>query len=181
MDVEASLWRPPGLDDAVEEDGGGSISPLAAPVHVRAGTAVVRVDNGVLVVERDGEPRFERPIELVSAVHIHGPATITSPCVAQLIAQGTPILWRSPNGYPIGCASPMHQAGLEVRRAQYAAVGTLQGFAIAQALVAAKIVNMRGLVRRRAALAQVRSRLRRQITGARHHRPHAGNHRRHAN
>jgi CRISPR-associated protein Cas1 len=46
----------------------------------------------------------------------------------------------------------MHQAGLETRRAQYAAVGTPHGLSIAQTLVAAKIVNMRGLVRRRAAL-----------------------------
>lgn len=149
----ASPWSPPALDDLAAEEATRSLSPLAAPVHVRSGSAVVRIDNGVLVVEREGEPRFERPMELVSAVHIHGPATITSPCVAQLIAQGTPVLWRSPSGYPIGCASPMHQAGLETRRAQYAAVGAPQGLAIAQTLVAAKIVNMRGLVRRRAALA----------------------------
>src|SRR5262249_6674117 len=84
---------------------------------------------------------------------IHGPATITSPCVAQLVRQGTPILWRSPKGYPVGCASPMHQAGLDTRSAQYAAAGKKQGLAIARALVAAKIVNMRGLVRRRAAAA----------------------------
>jgi hypothetical protein len=25
----------------------------------------VRIENGVLAVERDGEPRFERPIELI--------------------------------------------------------------------------------------------------------------------
>jgi CRISPR-associated endonuclease Cas1 len=148
----ASPWLPPTLDEADAEDA-RSISPLAAPVHVRTGSAVVRVDNGVLVVEREGEPRFERPLELVSDVHIHGPATITSPCVGQLIAQGSPVLWRSPYGYPIGCALPMHQAGLEARKGQYAAVGAPQGLSIAQALVAAKIVNMRGLVRRRAALA----------------------------
>jgi CRISP-associated protein Cas1 len=151
---EASLWLPPGVEeDATNEDEGRSISPLAAPVHVQSGSAVVRIESGVLLIEREAEPRFERPIELVSAVHIHGPATITSPCVIQLIAQGTPILWRSPSGYPIGYAGPMHAAGLDVRRAQYAAVGTAAGLAVAQALVAAKIVNMRGLVRRRAALA----------------------------
>jgi CRISPR-associated endonuclease Cas1 len=46
----------------------------------------------------------------------------------------------------------MHQAGLEARRAQYAAAGTARALAVAQALVRAKIVNMRGLMRRRAAL-----------------------------
>jgi hypothetical protein len=89
--IEASPWLPPAMDDTDEEDGGRSVSPLAAPVHVQSGSALVRIDNGVLVVERDGEPRFERPMELVAAVHIHGPATITSPCVAPLIAQGTPV------------------------------------------------------------------------------------------
>jgi CRISPR-associated endonuclease Cas1 len=140
------------MDDLVEGEESRSISPVAAPLHIYSGSAMVRVDNGVVVVEREGEPRFERPIELVSAVHIHGWATITSPCIGQLISQGTPVIWRGVTGYPIGCASPMHQAGLEARRAQYAAVGTPRGFAIARAFVAAKIVNMRGLVRRRAAL-----------------------------
>ena len=149
---EGVPWPPPIMDEGAEEDGGRTLSPAAAPVHVQAGSALVRVDNGVLVVEREGEPRFERPLELVSAVHIHGWATITSPCVAQLIGQGTPVVWRGATGYPIGCAAPMHQAGLDARRAQYAAVGTPQGHAISQALVRAKIVNMRGLLRRRAAL-----------------------------
>ena len=145
-------WPPPVLEDLDDTEGNRSISPIAAPVHVRSGSALVRVDNGVLVVERDGEDRFERPLELVSAVHIHGWPTITSPCVAQLISQGTPVIWRGATGYPIGYASMMHQAGLDARRAQYRAVDTERGFAIAQALVAAKIINMRGLVRRRAAL-----------------------------
>jgi CRISPR-associated endonuclease Cas1 len=152
----AAPWLPPAAEDAAESEEAEesrSLSPLAAPVHVCSGSAVVRIDNGVLMVEREGEARFERPVELVSAVHIHGWATITSPCVAQLVRQGTPVIWRGATGYPIGCAQPLHQAGLAARRAQYAAAGAAQGLAIAQALVAAKIVNMRGLVRRRAALA----------------------------
>lgn len=140
-------WPPPLPEDPEEEVAPGTISPLAAPVHVQSRSAVVRVDNGVLIVERDAEPPFERPIELVSAVHIHGPATVTSPCVSQLVAQGTPVVWRSVSGYPIAYASPLHQSGLEARRGQYATAESLQGLAVAQAIVAAKIVNMRGLVR----------------------------------
>jgi hypothetical protein len=67
IQIEASPWLPPALDDAAGEEESRSLSPLAAPVHVRSGSAVVRVENGVLVVEREDEPRFERPIELVSA------------------------------------------------------------------------------------------------------------------
>lgn len=148
---QSALWPPPANDHELEEaDAGRQLSPLAAPVHVQSGSALVRVENGVLMVEREGEPRFERPIELVASVHIHGWATITSPCVGQLIGQGIPVIWRGATGYPIGCAQPMHQAGLDARRAQYSAIGGPQGLAIARSLVAAKIVNMRGLVRRRA-------------------------------
>lgn len=150
--ITEAPWPPPAMEEPADDEPERQISPVASPVHVRSGSALIRVDNGVLLVEREGEPTFERPIELVSAVHIHGWATITSPCVAQLIGQGTPVIWRGATGYPIGCASPMHQAGLEARRGQYAAVGLPQGLAIARALVAAKITNMRGLVRRRAAL-----------------------------
>jgi CRISPR-associated endonuclease Cas1 len=113
---------------------------------------LVRIDNGVLVVERPEQDPFERPMELVSALHIHGWATITSPCVGQLVAQGTAVVWRGVTGYPIASALPMHQAGLEARRAQYAEGGSQMALEIARALVAAKIVNMRGLLRRRAAL-----------------------------
>ncbi|MEQ1697325.1 MAG: CRISPR-associated endonuclease Cas1 [Hyphomicrobiaceae bacterium] len=146
-------WPPPLLEEPLENAEGRSLSPIAAPVHVLSGSALVRVDNGVLIVERTGEETFERPLELVSAVHIHGWATITSPCVGQLIQQGTPVIWRGATGYPIGSAGPLHQFGLEARRGQYAAVNSAQGLGIARALVAAKIVNMRGVIRRRAALA----------------------------
>jgi CRISPR-associated endonuclease Cas1 len=150
-DAEAT-WPPPTIEETVAEELERTVSPVATPLHIRSGSALVRVDNGVIVVEREGEARFERPIELVSDVHIHGWATITSPCVAQLLAQGSPVVWRGATGYPIGCSAPLHQSGLEARRAQYAAVDAPQGLAIARALVRAKIVNMRGLVRRRAAL-----------------------------
>jgi CRISP-associated protein Cas1 len=149
--LEMTPWLPSLPEDTVEDE--PAISPVAAPLHVAAGSALIRADNGLLVVEREGEPRYERPIELVSAVHIHGWATITSGCVAELVRQGSPVIWRGATGYPIGLAGAMHQAGLEIRRAQYAAAGTPKGFAIARALVTAKIVNMRGLIRRRAALA----------------------------
>lgn len=148
---DAYLWPPP-LEDMEEDARKRDLSPLAAPVHVLSGSALVRIDNGVLVVERPDQERFERPLELVSAVHIHGWATITSPCVGALVTQGTAVVWRGATGYPIASAQPMHQAGLETRRGQHAAVGSPLGLAIAQALVAAKIINMRGLVRRRAVL-----------------------------
>ena len=148
------IWPPPQVEETFEEEEEElpALSPVAGPIHVLSGSALVRIDNGVLRVERPDLPPAERPVELVSAVHIHGWATITSPCVAALVRQGTPVVWRGATGYPIAWAAPMHQPALETRRAQYAAAGTLRALEIARALVSAKIANMRGLIRRRARL-----------------------------
>ncbi len=144
-----SVWPPPLLaeDEAEQET---RFSPAAAPVHVLSGAAVVRAKNGSLIVERPGEPLFERPIELVSTLHIHGWARVTGACIGKLTAQGTPVVWRGLHGYPVAVSQPMHGPGLDIRRAQYLGVAGEGGFAIGRALISAKIVNMRGLVRRRA-------------------------------
>ena len=147
-----SDWLPPDLpEEATEPE--YRFSPAAAPVHVMSGSALVRVGECTLIVERPGEATFARPIELVSALHVHGWAGITSPCVGRLTAQGTPVIWQGVHGYPVALALPMHSAGLDVRRAQYAHAGGQHGLQIARELVAAKIVSMRGLVRRRADIA----------------------------
>jgi CRISPR-associated endonuclease Cas1 len=145
---DPGIWPPP--EDFEDAEAAVELSPAAAPVHVLAGSALVRIDNGVLVVERAGEETFERPMELISALHIHGWATLTSPGVCQLVQQGTAVVWRGATGYPVATALPMHQAGLDARLAQYKAADSKTGLDIARALVAAKIVNMRGIVRRRA-------------------------------
>lgn len=146
----AEAWPPP--EDFEEAETSRELSPAAAPIHVLSGSALIRADNGVLVVERQEQEPFERPLELVSALHIHGWATITSPCIGQLVAQGTSIVWRGATGYPLAAALPLHQPGLTARRAQYSVADSPAALDIARALIAAKIVNMRGLVRRRAAL-----------------------------
>lgn len=149
----ADAWPPPPVTDEPEEiNAERRMSPTAAPVHIMAGTALVRVKQSTLVVERSDCPLFERPIELVSALHVHGWASVTSPAVAALTAQCTPVVWRGVNGYPLAIASPMHSAGVHARRRQYDAVGKPDGLSIAAALVAAKIVNMKGVARRKASL-----------------------------
>ncbi|ADP71114.1 CRISPR-associated protein Cas1 [Rhodomicrobium vannielii ATCC 17100] len=144
-----SDWPPPlSLEEEAEQD--IRFSPAAAPVHVLSGAAVVRVNNSTLLVERPGEPVFERPIELVSTLHIHGWARVTGACIGRLTAQGATVVWRGLHGYPVALAQPMHGAGLDIRRAQYFEAAGERGLAIARALISAKIQNMRGLVRRRA-------------------------------
>jgi CRISPR-associated endonuclease Cas1 len=61
------------------------------------------------------------------------------------------VIWRGANGWYLGqTIGPAARAGA-VRRAQYAAQGTPLGFVVARHLVAAKLANMRALLRRRLA------------------------------
>lgn len=151
--VTGDEWPPPQLPDEPDESAAERrISPAAAPVHVMAGTGLVRVKENRLIVERPECAHFERPIELVSALHIHGWAGVTSPAVAALTEHGIPVVWRGVNGYPIAVSSPLHISGAEARRAQFEATGKPAGLAVARALVAAKIVNMKGVARRKATL-----------------------------
>jgi CRISPR-associated endonuclease Cas1 len=85
-------------------------------------------------------------------LHVHGWAGVTSPALAALFALGIPVIWRGATGYPIGLSMPLHSAGTLARRAQYLTSGTSRGLDIAKALVAAKIVNMKGVARRKASL-----------------------------
>ena len=146
---ERAAWPVPQLAEPEEDTPARPLSPMAVPIHVLSDEALVRARDGALLVERPGQATFSRPIELVSSVHVYGRPGITSPCVGQLLNQGTPVVWRSHNGYPIGLSMPLHMAGLDARRAQYDHADGPRGLEIAQRLIAAKITSMRGLVRRR--------------------------------
>jgi len=129
-------------------------APAALPVHVLAGDALVRCGEGRLIIERPDEETIERPLSFVSALHVHGWATVTAPCIRDLLGQGTPVVWRSPGGYPVGYSAPLDRAGLTARRMQYKAAQSGSGskptgLQIACEFVAAKIDNTRELVRRR--------------------------------
>lgn len=140
------------LSEGEDEIGPNSApSPAALPVHVLEGSALVRMDDGRLIVERPDLEPVERPMEFVSSLQIHGWAGITSPCLVALLRQGSPVIWRGATGYPIGYAADLNAMGLDARRAQFGAVQSGRGIELARALVAAKIVNMRGLLRRRGA------------------------------
>ncbi len=132
----------------------------AVPVHVLRGDAIVRCRGGRLMIEQPEAETIERPLAYVAAVHVHGWATVTPGCIAQLLEQGSPVVWRSASGYPIGISSPLDAAGLAARRAQYQA-DEETALAIARDLVTAKIENMREVVRRRQF--DARDRLRRTL------------------
>jgi len=122
----------------------------AAPVHVLSGDARVRLNSGRLRVEYPDRDAVEVPVEQVSALHIHGWVHVTSATIAAMAAMGAPVLWRSPNGYPLAVSQSLSPAGTDIRRAQYkAAADPRTCLQFARPLVSAKIRNMRGLLRRR--------------------------------
>jgi CRISP-associated protein Cas1 len=146
------VWPvPPVVDDEAQTEADARVlSPVAMPVHVLSGEALVRTRDGQLIVERPDAELFSRPMELVSSVHVYGRPGITSPCVAALLRQGTSVVWRGMHGYPVGISAPLHSAGLERRKAQYLHADGERGLDVARRLIAAKIVSSRGLLRRQA-------------------------------
>jgi CRISPR-associated protein Cas1 len=121
----------------------------AFPIHVLSDGALVRVKNGVVHIERQDRD-VERPIEHVASLHLHGHANATSPAVAALVESGAAVLWRSHSGYPRAFAQGLAPAGVKLRLRQYdAARDEARRFAIARAIVHAKIVGSRGVLRRR--------------------------------
>lgn len=121
-----------------------------SPVHVLDPEAQLRLDDGLLLIERPDEPPLHLRLPDVLSVSLHGRAAITTPTVQALLGEGVPVLWRSQSGYYLGQTIDLSRRTARVRRAQYNTVqGTPLALDIARRLVAAKLQNMRALLRRR--------------------------------
>jgi len=122
----------------------------AAPVHLIATDAKLRMDAGALVIEQKAGGAIRRPIEQVSAIHIYGGGLTSNAVISELAAMGRPIIWRSHTGYPISWNAPLSVAGLAARKRQYfIAESERKRLTFSKKLVSSKIINMRGLLRRR--------------------------------
>lgn len=119
-----------------------------APLHLLDPDISLRLEDGWIVAERPDGGHSRARIEDVSSVTLHGPAAITTPCVQALLEAGRPIIWCSSSGWYLGQTADLSGAGGAVRRAQYAAEGMPLARRIARRLIAAKLVNMSGLLRR---------------------------------
>ena len=129
------------------------VSLAAAPVHLVAREAQLRMENGALIIEKKSGDKIRRPVEHVSAIHIYGGGLISSAVVAELSVLGRPVIWRSHSGYPVSWNAPMAPAGLAARRNQYRLCESAPDrLAHNRKIISAKITNMRGLLRRRKAL-----------------------------
>ena len=123
---------------------------FASPVHVLDPEARIRLDDGLLVVERPQQPPVRLRLPDIQSVSVHGRAAITTPAVHALLTEGVPVIWRSQSGYYLGQTIDLSRQTAHARRAQYAAQGTPLALEISRRLVAGKLINMRALLRRRA-------------------------------
>jgi CRISPR-associated protein Cas1 len=123
---------------------------FVSPVHVVDPEAHVRLDDGLLVIERPSQPLVRLRLPDVLSVSVHGRAAITTPAVQALLAEGIPLIWRSQSGYYLGQTLDLSGQTARARRLQYAAQGTPLALDLARRLVAAKLNNMHALLRRRA-------------------------------
>jgi len=135
-----------------------SIAPTARPapvvrraaLHVLIDEGLLRLDGGRLALVRNdcGERTFA--IHELSDVCVHGRAGVTTPALRALVSEGVPVVWRDEAGRYVAQLIDLSGATTHVRRAQYAAQNdTRTRLALARAFVTAKIVNARGLLRRR--------------------------------
>jgi CRISPR-associated endonuclease Cas1 len=123
--------------------------PLAAPVHVLLDDAVVRLVDGHLAVAVPEAPERRVRLDEVGQLSLFGAASVTSPCLRELMRRGIPVVWRAHGGHYVGQSADLSGRSAAARRAQYrAADDPVRALAIARTLVRAKIINARGLVRR---------------------------------
>lgn len=129
----------------------GSHDAAGSPVHVLDPEARIRLDDGLLAIERPDQKPLRLRLPEILSVSIHGRASITTPTVHALLAEGIPVIWRSQSGYYLGQTLDLSRQQAPVRRAQYAAQDAPLALGIARHLVAAKLQNMHALLRRRVA------------------------------
>ena len=119
------------------------------PIHILDPEARIHLAGGLLSIERPGKEPLRLRLPEIGSLSIHGRASLSTPCLHALLAEGIPILWRSAGGYLLGHTLGLGGRGAAARRAQYGAAGSALGLEIARRLVGGKLANMRALLRRR--------------------------------
>jgi CRISPR-associated endonuclease Cas1 len=126
--------------------------PARIGLHLLVDDGLVALDEGRLSISTtDGSVRYV-PLSTLAGVSIHGHAGMTTPALRALLAEGVPVVWRDPAGKVIGILADGSLRVSRTHRAQYAAqADTAVCLALANGLVAAKIVQSRALLSRRGA------------------------------
>lgn len=145
--------------DRMPAGAAGSLLHDGTVLHVLDQEARLHLQDGILSVERPDTPPTRLRLPDLASVSIHGRASLTTPCVHALLAEGIPVVWRSAGGYYLGQTVDLSGSTARVRRAQYGATGTVLAEALALRLVAGKIAAMQRVLRHRADTPEVRAAL----------------------
>lgn len=123
--------------------------PQSRPLYVTEQGAVVGVRNNRVEVKRDGELLDAVRLIDVAQLCVYGNVQISAQCIRELFAREVPVCWFSYGGWFAGIGTGLPSKHVELRRRQVAMAGQ-GGLPIAQAIVQAKILNSRTLLRRNA-------------------------------
>ena len=123
--------------------------PQSRPLYVTEQGAVVGVRNNRVEVKRDGELLDSVRLIDVAQLCVYGNVQVSSQCIRELFAREVPVCWFSYGGWFAGIGTGLPSKHVELRRRQVvmAGQGALQ---TARAIVQAKILNSRTLLRRNA-------------------------------
>ena len=149
----------PAAPAPMSADTAGSLLHDGTVLHVLDQEARVYLENGILSVGRQDAPPTRLRLPDLASISIHGRASLTTPCVHALLAEGIPVVWRSAGGYYLGQTVDLSGGTARVRQAQYGATGTVLAEALALRLVAGKIAAMQRMLRHRADVPEVRAAL----------------------
>jgi CRISP-associated protein Cas1 len=121
------------------------------PVYVHHPGAQVRKNGDVLEIRADDAKLGEARLEEVSALVLFGRINPTTPAVQALCRRGIPIAYLSSGGWLHGILQGLPHRNIALRREQFAAAAEpARCLRIARALVRAKLLNMRTMLRRNA-------------------------------
>lgn len=121
----------------------------ALPLYVQDPGARVRKTGDILVVEPKAGDAVTVPIAEVSELVVAGPVSLTTPAVHALLKDGVPIAWASSGFWFLGTTGGSGPRSAAAPIAQYAGAGDRhRRLVFARALVAAKLLNQRTVLRR---------------------------------
>ncbi|TAJ42787.1 MAG: CRISPR-associated endonuclease Cas1 [Reyranella sp.] len=124
--------------------------PAGLPLHVTGRHSFVRLQDGAIIVEREGREVERLRLHEISQVALHGTASATGPAIRELLTHGIPVLWRGESGWLAGLTADLSGRVSRTRRAHYAAAADpVRCLEIGRGIVAAKLANTRALLRRR--------------------------------
>ena len=146
------------------------VEEVGALVAVTGKPSTVAISEGHLRVSREGEILLDRPVDTLESLVLVGPQHITTPALRGAMGRGVPVHFVRRSGEYLGVAtSAAHEEGrLTLWRLQLdRLLDTTHGLEPARELVAARIRNLREVLRRLPLEAQVaRPRLKRSADKA---------------